>query len=300
MISAFPEFIDVTTTNKEEIESFTQKFEPYSDFNFVSLFAWDTEGKRKVALFNNGLAVLMTDYSTNEPLLSYLGIFDTDDIAIDLLNHTKKLGIAETLYFIGAESVKNLSNERILVEEDPSNFDYILSVQKLAELKGREHASKRHLANKFEYEYTNVVFESVSLNKSLFETHALPILELAKEKRGSLPNELQHEFEAIQRLFDKLECENLLLSTAFIDRKLAAFSIDEMLPNKYAISHFFKADYSYKGVTEYMNRRIAKYLLSVGIEYWNWEQDLGIESLKRMKSSYRPARLLKKYKISLK
>lgn len=41
MIPKFPEFKKLELSNKEEIENFTSKFPPYSDFNFVSMWCWD-------------------------------------------------------------------------------------------------------------------------------------------------------------------------------------------------------------------------------------------------------------------
>ena len=80
---------------------------------------------------------------------------------------------------------------------------------------------------------------------------------------------------------------------------MIGFSIDELLPNQYAISHFFKADSSYRGVYDFLNEKVAENLSNRGIALWNWEQDLGIESLKISKTGYRPVDFLKKYTVSL-
>lgn len=125
------------------------------------------------------------------------------------------------------------------------------------------------------------------------ETHVMPILTSEK-------NPDHHEHEAIKRLVTDITDENLLLSTVFVNGEFAGFSIDEILPMNYAISHFYKCNYAFKGIAEYMNREVARHLLSKGATLWNWEQDLGLNKLKKMKNGYRPVKLLKKYKISMK
>jgi len=71
------------------------------------------------------------------------------------------------------------------------------------------------------------------------------------------------------------------------------------LPKKYAISHFFKADNLHNGVYDFLNKKVSQYLATHNVALWNWEQDLGIENLRRSKKSYRPVNFLKKYKVSL-
>ena len=52
MIPNFPNFKHVEIKDKPDVEKFTHSFKPYSDFNFISLFAWDTNNQRKIAIPN--------------------------------------------------------------------------------------------------------------------------------------------------------------------------------------------------------------------------------------------------------
>jgi hypothetical protein len=45
---------------------------------------------------------------------------------------------------------------------------------------------------------------------------------------------------------------------------------------------------------------MAAYLETREVTYWNWEQDLGIDSLRNSKSSYRPSDFLKKFTVTRK
>ena len=73
MIPEFPQFKPLTLSDKESIERITQKYPPYSDFNFMSMRCWDIKGKIKISKFNNNLVVRFTDYLKGNPFFSFWG-----------------------------------------------------------------------------------------------------------------------------------------------------------------------------------------------------------------------------------
>ena len=72
MIPTFPNFKKLEISDKKEVEEYTSNFPPYSDFNFTSLWAWDTNEKRMISKLNGNLVVQFTDYITCEPFFSFL------------------------------------------------------------------------------------------------------------------------------------------------------------------------------------------------------------------------------------
>jgi hypothetical protein len=108
MIPAFPDFKKVEVTDREAVEAHTHKYEPYSDFNFISLWAWDTSGERMISELNGNLVVRFTDYSTNEPFLSFLGTNETEHTARTLIDYCKENGLPTTLKLMPEISVKNI------------------------------------------------------------------------------------------------------------------------------------------------------------------------------------------------
>lgn len=301
MIPSFPDFKKLTKEDKKDIESYTKKYLPYSDFNFTSLWVWDITRERMVSDLNGNLVVRFTDYATHKAFFSFLGDKKPNETARELLKFSEKSGVGDTLYLVPEESIKNLDQNKLKIEEDRNNFDYIISVKNLADLKGILFKSKRHSAEKFSKNYKEASFEIKKLSDSKIKEHIFSAIR-KWERNKKLTNkgtELEHEEMAIKRLLENLNNQELIVGCVFIKEEMIGFSIDEKLPNEYAISHFTKADITHNGVYDFLNRELSKYLLQNKIALWNWEQDLGIHNIRKSKESYRPTNFLKKYKVSL-
>ncbi len=300
MIPAFPEFKKISTDDREAVESYTRRYQPYSDFNFTNLWAWDTSGERMISELKGNFVVRFTDYKTCEHLLSFLGSNESESTARQLLHFAEASGVSPILRFITEESMQNLQNSNLYVEEDQDNFDYIFSVSELVALQGSKFKGKRHLAEGFLREYPDVLFESRELSDVFVQEQIISVLRRWEDKK-KLDNktyDLGHEKKALSRLLETANKHKLILSCIFLHDAMIGFSIDEIVPHQYAISHFFKADNSFKGISEFLNEKVAQYLVVHDVVLWNWQQDLGIEDLRRSKMSYRPVNFLKKYRVS--
>lgn len=301
MIPIFPKFKKIITEDRKDIELFTHKYEPYSDFNFTSLWSWNTNSERMISELNGNLVVLFTDYETNELFLSFLGNNKRAQTAYELIHYAEILKISPILNFVPEESIGEINDNSLQIEEDGDNFDYIYSITELALLKGIKYKEKRHLANRFSRDYPDASFEVVKFNNLKVAKLIHSVFENWKNKKTLDKKTYNSDCEeiTINRLLDTAKYHELIVSSVSIKNKMIGFSIDEILPKNYAISHFFKADNSHKGIYDFLNRKVAEYLASQGITLWNWEQDLGLMNLRKSKLSYRPINFLKKYKVSL-
>ncbi len=52
MIPEFPNFKKLELSDREEVESVTNKFPPYSDFNFTSMWCWDINEDMRLSKLN--------------------------------------------------------------------------------------------------------------------------------------------------------------------------------------------------------------------------------------------------------
>ncbi|MCB9810922.1 MAG: DUF2156 domain-containing protein [Candidatus Nomurabacteria bacterium] len=288
-------------SDKPEIDSYTNRYKPYSDFNFTSLWSWSINNERQVSVLNGNLVVYFTDYETNYPFLSFLGTNSTENTIVALINWAKAEGLSSTLSLVPQEVVDQLPvDTEFLIEEDIDNFDYIFDVSELSYLEGRKYKTKKHLSRIFLNNNPDAVFE-VFRYDDIGDVNRLLLLvedwEKNKISNGKSDAKLQEKI-GLKRLVDTLRRdENIVISTLTLDGKIRAFSIDEILVAGYATSHFVKADITYRGIYEFMNEKIAEYLHKNSVVYWNWEQDLGVKGLRSNKLSYRPVDFLKKYKI---
>lgn len=301
MIPEFPNFKKLDLSDKKEVEKLVSKFPPYSAFNFTNLWAWDIRADREIAKLNGNLVVRFTDYETKEPFISFLGTNECENTVFTLLTFACNSKICPKLRFITEESIKHLQSANLLVEEDRNNFDYLFSPSKLSELQGAKFKDLRRLAKKFSKEHPDAVFRLKDPSDLSIQSKIHFTLR-QWEHRKKVQNktcDLRFEEKALCRLLENAKSHKLILSCIFLHGTMLCFGIDEVLPNRNAVSHFIKADNSFSGIYEFFNRELARYLTTLDIKLWNWQQDLNIKNLRETKLGYRPVNFLKRYTVSL-
>jgi len=302
MIPEFPQFKSLELSDQKDVEKITQKYPPYSDFNFVSMWSWDIKDERMVSKLNDNLIVLFTDYKNNQHFFSFIGTNKVTETARELIHFAEKTNRPSTLRLVPEESARLLPKSDFLIEEDKDNFDYIFSTSQISDFRGKKYKTKRQEANRFLTLYPNIVFKSENLISPIVREHIINLLQkwtVKKESNSETENlGLKSEKQALHKIL-QMENKNLLIFTCFLNDKLIGFEIDEILLNKYAVAHFSKVDALYNGINVFLNMKLSEYLKNEGVEFCNWEQDLGIESLRKSKMSYRPVNFLKKCKVCL-
>ena len=298
MIPQFPEFKKLELSDKDEIESFTKKFPPYSDFNFVSMWSWDTRGRVNLSILNNNLVVRFNDYLSKEPFYSFIGQNESDKTIDTLTDFSMKKGLGSKLKLVPNEILELQISKNFISIPDQDNFDYIYNIKDFYACEGQKYETQRNQINRFEKKYLNTsvkIFESFNFIRD-------DILKLefqwkvAKIQQDRIL-EFINESEALSRIL-KLDFTNFVTICIFSDEKLIAFCISELIPNsKYAIAHFAKADVSFSGIYSFLLHETCSALIKQDKEYLNYEQDLGIEYLRNSKTSFRPFGFLKKLSI---
>lgn len=302
MIPAFPEFKKIGLDDRALAESYTDRYPPYSDFNFTSLWSWDTRNECMLSVLHGNLVVRFTDDETNEPFLSFIGMDEPERTAAELIAYAKVSDMSPTLRFVPEETAVGIRTPTLIVEEDRDNFDYICSVQELAALNGPKFNRRRHFAKRFVREHPDARFEVVHASSEIVEKYISSIFhkwEADRKFKGHKRYELHNERLAITRIFDTASAPKLIVSGIFIKDAMIAFSIDEIVSGQYCMGHFWKADTKYVGIYEFLAQKIALHLEREDVAFWNWEEDLGAAGLRKAKMSYRPTHFLKKYKVSL-
>lgn len=298
----FPQFAKLNYKDKKVIEYITSNFAVYSDFNFTSAYTWNIRGTHMYSAHLGNLILRLDDYTTGQPVYTVLGDNNVAETIKLLKERCKKDTETCEIKLIPECTVQALSKDFKNTEliEDEDNFDYIFSLQELADLQGRRFKSKRQAANRCARNHNITFTELFTVGKKEVDMVKSLVEKWSKEKSTQYGenNASVEEIQALSRVFKHFNREpTLLLTFAYIDNDLVGFSIDELLHDKHVISHYFKTLPSTPGLSEHFNRAVAQSLYSKGFLYWNWEQDLGIAALRQMKKGYRPIRYNKKYRI---
>ncbi|MDO8638300.1 MAG: phosphatidylglycerol lysyltransferase domain-containing protein, partial [Candidatus Daviesbacteria bacterium] len=185
------------------------------------------------------------------------------------------------------------------IEEDRDNFDYIYLLEEEKDYKGNKYRNKRNFTNRFKRLYSSS-YKLIELVDPETQKQILDLFDHWQKLKEKENEEVKNELLAIRKMLDLANELKLICIGIYINKKLIAFSINELLLGGYAINLFEKADITYQGIFPYLRSITASYLLEQGGKFLNHEQDLGIEGLRKSKMSYNPQFFLKKYTISKK
>jgi hypothetical protein len=105
------------------------------------------------------------------------------------------------------------------------------------------------------------------------------------------------EHDAVVRAFAAYERLGLEGGALRIGGKIVGFTVGEMCSSDTFDVHFEKADGSINGAYPMVCRELTRMLMArhSDLRFINREDDMGLESLRRSKESYKPLYLLKKY-----
>ena len=211
--------------------------------------------------------------------------------------------------------------DRFEISEDRDNADYIYTVDKLCNLAGRNLSSKRnhikHFERNGEWEFHIIsahscgcytsgkrltdkadqgvteVADKVYKNSSIAEAKAF-VDEFYREKNDP---DLEAEAGAIEEMFANYETLGFIGGLLYQNGEPVAFTAGTKLDNEVFDVHFEKALPGVEGAYAMVNREFARLVHAelTEIQFFNREEDMGLEGLRKAKESYHPDILLMKY-----
>jgi len=298
-IATFPRFTTITRSNVSLIKSATSMLQDHSDFNHLSLVSYNYHGENKMSMLNENIVIKFIDYVDKTPFLSLVGTNKIEETLATLFNYSEMNGgIAIKLLLAEVKSILG-ENENYVFTEDEDNFDYVLSVDNILELKGKDHKNKARAISKFRQLYPNAIFNlSIDINETLTKNIKDTLdkwVELNKEKTSLFEIEIN---ALLNFLTQHHTFNNILITTCYIEETMVGFSISEIIEKKYAMNHFMKTDISFSGSFDALDWYTAKKLKETGVEKINIQQDLGLPGLRYKKKKSMPIKMFKKYQVS--
>lgn len=297
MIPQFPEFKKLEFSDKADVEALTLKFAPYSDFNFMSMWSWDTKGSMQLSMLNENLVVKFSDYVTGEAFYSFLGTNRVNETARILLEKAKQNGIEVCLKLIPEVVARELETINFQIIEDKDNDDYILSTDVLRNYHTPKTRSRAKSVRKFKRNFVPRT-ELLDLNKTEIKNGIQSVFELWAKHHRYEKSVVQKELVAINRFIEHPDKKRILTIGIFIGEELVGFCFTELLPGGYAMAHFWRVNLIVStDLYAYLMQENGRVLSEHGCDFMNIEQDLGLPNLRKWKTSYGSDIFLKKFQI---
>lgn len=297
--------VDEMNFKKLELEDkslFENYIYPYNflscEYSFTTLYIWKDACDIQYTIYKDALIIKKKDFEGNYHFMQPLGYKDEDlEVILEELKNYKENNNMKYIFkdldeeFVEKTKVILINHEKVQIEEDRDNFDYLYESEKLISLSGKKlHKKKNHynaFVKKYEYEVKEIN------SKEIIED----VIEVANEwfnKNEHKDEILYYENLGIKNILRNIEFLNLKGIATYVDNKVVGFTVGEELNNNLAIIHIEKGDIDYRGIYSFINRTfIMDYFSDVKII--NREQDLGIEGMRKAKMAYYPVKLEKKF-----
>lgn len=269
------------------------------EYNFVNMFLWSETYPQRLARVGERLLVRIM----GGPGLCHLFPVGSGPLApaldaaqADAAAH----GVPLTLICLTGEHKAQLEAQfpgRFTFREDRGGYDYLYTVDKLADLPGKKLHAKRNHISRFCDAYPDWMFESITpRNAADCQAMARQWYE-EQAALGRAGDGLARERTAVGTALTHLDELGLTGGLIRAGGRVLAFSLGSLTaPDCYDV-HFEKAFGQIQGAYAAINREMARYVREAFpyVQYMNREDDLNLEGLRKAKLSYHPDVLLEKY-----
>jgi len=258
------------------------------DYTVANLLTWGKIYDNQVGVYKEQLLLLNPKY---QYLLFPMGEDTKVDYLVEIVKHCRKDYPQCELILVPEDYI--LLNpdihEAFTLQDDRDWADYVHSVERLIELKGKKLAKKKNLISQFIRLYPD--YHIVPIDKSKKDV-IITFTQKWKRERDIEGSFLDSEYKAIintMDMWDDLPCEGIIVCH---EKQIYAYSIFSPLSEDMVAVHYEKFDPDKKGSAQLINWETAKHLHN-RYKWINREQDLGLPGLRQAKMSYDPDFLVK-------
>ncbi len=257
-------------------------------YSFANLCLW---GRQEVA-FAHGCALFFSHFYGRSVYPYPIGNGDRKKCIEEILLDAKERGIPcriTNMRDTDREELENWFPGKFHLHTNRDGFDYVYTIDDLADLKGRKFQKKRNHVNKFRSQHPD--FEVVPLTPCNLALAQNMIndwfqIRMRQDPEGNYLLENIALARACQN-YGGLEMDGILLVE---DGKVLAVTMgSRMGPDTFDI-HFEKAREDVDGAYPAVNCEFARYLRLKypDVQFLDREDDMGLEGLRKAKLSYNP------------
>ena len=277
------------------------EFPPYADLYFNNLFTWLGQ-KQNVewARHDEAIVLRFVDPFNAGSDLSYT--FLAKESAEHILNTlVDDHGVKDFLMLpsVSVSHIKLGTLTKFTVTKDLDNSDYVYKARELAFMMGPKSKGFLRQVNYFLKNHSSETLpveldltQSEDVMRLLNAIHQWDVLythnDIERQEARAI------EFYIREALHLEPKCMAIV-----VDGKIEAFSFYAYPPQgDYMILSHAKSSYAYRGLFDFLIYcTITRAISDRGVEFVNFEQDLGIEGLRQHKESMRPIKRLDKYTL---
>lgn len=296
-------FKDININSKKELDPYFDLVDYEAcEYCFSTLYMWQHVYKTGYFI-GDDFAVIVGEYEGDSfsilPLAKRDNLSKVIDFVIDHFGSENK-----NIYLRGVtreviEILKKDYPNKFEYIEERDLFDYVYDAESLRTLAGRKNQKKRNHINYFIKEYEGR-YEYKLLDKENFD-ECLELIQMwtsNKEDNDEFDEGIDDELAGIKKLFKDYDVlkDRVKIAGIFIDGKLEAFTIGELLNANMALVHIEKANPNIRGLYPFINQQFLVNEFEE-VEFVNREEDLGIPGLRKAKLSYHPSRFVEKYTV---
>ena len=271
------------------------------EHGFTNIFIWSQTYHYHVAQVA-GYLVAKTEHKDHGAFLYPAGSGDIKPALEAMLQHMEALGKHFSMIGLTPENIAELDTlfpGKFKYTAKRDIFDYLYLGENLATLKGKKLHGKRNHINRFIENNPSWRFEPITpdniaecwlMNKEWCRINGC-------EGNGSL----QEESCAIRLSFDNFDALGLEGGLLRVDGKVVAFTMGDLLTNDTFDVHIEKAFGEVQGAYPMINREYVRHIMSLypNVIYFNREEDVGSEGLRKAKLSYYPEMMVEKHVCEL-
>ena len=306
------EFKPITTETKDiYIHFISDKISRGCETSFANLNMW---GFQQYAIIYDQL-IIFSLYNGHYFYSYPIGNGDKKSAIDAIIEDAKerKIDFCLTwLYGDAKDELLKLYPDTFNIKTDRASFDYVYDINDLADFPGRKYHKKRTHVNKFLKSFPNYKIVPVT-SENIKDIK--PMLEKWYQDRllENPDNNYDSEQNAVEKAlnhFDELNMDGIILlegtKTDNIDSRIGeshilAFTLGSPLSSDTFDIHFEKARWDVDGAYTVICREFARYIRYKypDIKFFNREEDMGLEGLRRSKESYYPHHMLEKRRALL-
>ena len=269
------------------------------EYSFANLFLW---GRQEIA-FLNGCVVFFSHFFGRSVYPYPIGSGDKRAALEAILADSRERGIPCRITGMTEADRQELESffpNQFVIRSARDNFDYVYTLDALADLKGKKLQKKRNHFNLFRTEHPDNRVEPICCGNIARIQHMVNDWYVSR-KISDPEGDYFLESVALAKAFrhyDALGMEGLALLEG--DRVLAVTMGSPMSQDMMDV-HFEKAVEDVHGAYNAINCEYARHirLKFPHIRFLNREDDMGLEGLRNAKLSYMPDHMIEKYHACL-